>query len=108
GKHSGGLLGEILSTPFVSLFDVYVSLIFLGAIFIISILVMFDARLTLIPFFKKIWALFFKNKTELEEDAEPELDIEESDEELEEEEVEDEAEDTGGKFEKAFGIVKKE
>ncbi|MBY0376543.1 DNA translocase FtsK 4TM domain-containing protein, partial [Patescibacteria group bacterium] len=40
--HSGGLLGEILSTPFVALFDVYASIVFLGAILIISILVMFD------------------------------------------------------------------
>src|SRR3989338_2675302 len=35
----GGLLGEILSTPLVSLFDVYASIVFLGAILIISILV---------------------------------------------------------------------
>src|SRR3989338_4071620 len=32
GKHSGGLLGEILSTPFVALFATYASIIFLGAI----------------------------------------------------------------------------
>src|SRR3989344_8996289 len=40
-KHSGGLLGEVLSTPFVSLFDVYASVVFLGGILIISILIMF-------------------------------------------------------------------
>lgn len=45
GSHAGGLLGELLSTPLVSLFDVYASIVFLGAILIISILVMFDAKL---------------------------------------------------------------
>src|SRR3989344_8968885 len=37
--HKGGLLGEILSTPLVSLFEVYASIVFLGTILIISILV---------------------------------------------------------------------
>ena len=53
GNHAGGLLGEILSTPFVSLFDVSASLVFLGAILIISILIMFDAKLDLAPFSEK-------------------------------------------------------
>ena len=56
-KHAGGLLGEVLAIPFVHLFDVYASLAFLGAILIISILVMFDAKLELASFFKNIWAL---------------------------------------------------
>src|SRR3989344_6350736 len=51
-RHSGGLLGEILSTPLVSLFDKYASMIFLGAILIISILIMFDARLDFAPLMK--------------------------------------------------------
>jgi hypothetical protein len=40
GNHAGGLFGEILSIPFVSLFDIYASLVFLGALLIISILIM--------------------------------------------------------------------
>ena len=44
--HAGGLLGEILSTPFVSLFDVYASIVFLLALLTISILVIFDARIS--------------------------------------------------------------
>jgi S-DNA-T family DNA segregation ATPase FtsK/SpoIIIE len=60
GNHAGGLLGEILSTPFVSLFDAYASLVFLGAILIISILIMFDAKLDLAPLFKNIWNIFKK------------------------------------------------
>ena len=62
GKHAGGFLGEILSTPLVSLFDIYASIIFLGAILIISILIMFDARLDFAPLMKKIWSLLTKRK----------------------------------------------
>jgi S-DNA-T family DNA segregation ATPase FtsK/SpoIIIE len=62
GNHAGGFFGEILSTPLVSLFEKYASLVFLGAILIISILIMFDARLNIIPFFKKICLFFSKKK----------------------------------------------
>src|SRR3989344_3462854 len=51
-KHSGGFLGRVLSTPLVALFDVYASIIFLGAILVISILAMFDAKPDLAPFLK--------------------------------------------------------
>ncbi len=62
-EHSGGFLGRILSTPLVYLFDVYASIIFLGAIMIISILVIFDAKPNLAPFLKNIWSIIFrKNK----------------------------------------------
>ena len=60
--HSGGFLGRILSTPLVSLFDVYASIIFLGAILIISILVMFDARPDLAPLLKNIWSFITRKK----------------------------------------------
>ncbi len=62
GNHRGGFFGEILSTPFISLFDTYVSLAFLGAILVISILIMFDTKLNLAPFFIKIWNFIFKKK----------------------------------------------
>jgi len=62
-EHAGGLLGRILPTPLVLLFDVYASLIFLGAILIISILVMFDAKLDLAPFFKNIWNFVTRKKS---------------------------------------------
>ncbi|PJC49537.1 cell division protein FtsK [Candidatus Nomurabacteria bacterium CG_4_9_14_0_2_um_filter_32_10] len=63
-KHSGGFLGRILPTPLVALFDVYASLIFLGAILIISILIMFDAKPNLAPFFKSIWNVIRRKKEE--------------------------------------------
>src|SRR3989344_7222689 len=56
GEHSGGFLGRVLSTPFVFLFDSYASIVLLGALLIISILVMFDARPILTPIFTKIWS----------------------------------------------------
>jgi S-DNA-T family DNA segregation ATPase FtsK/SpoIIIE len=56
GSHAGGIFGRILSTPLVALFDIYASIIFLGAILIISILVMFDARPALIPLFKNMFS----------------------------------------------------
>src|SRR3989344_3899917 len=62
GKHSGGLFGEILSTPLVSLFDPYASIIFLGGILIISILVIFDAKLDVGPFFVKLRDFLTKKK----------------------------------------------
>jgi S-DNA-T family DNA segregation ATPase FtsK/SpoIIIE len=62
GTRAGGLLGRIASTPFVGLFDVYASIIFLGAILIISILMMFDARPMLLPYLKKIWDKIVKGK----------------------------------------------
>ncbi|MEX2029058.1 MAG: DNA translocase FtsK, partial [Candidatus Paceibacterota bacterium] len=57
GKNSGGLLGEILPIPLVALFDIYVSIVFLGAILIISILVLFDTSLNIRPFLKKLWGV---------------------------------------------------
>ncbi len=63
-NHSGGFLGGILSTPFLSLFDIYFGILLLGGILIISILMMFDARPELMPVFKYIWdTITRKNKT---------------------------------------------
>src|SRR3989344_8409941 len=85
--NSGGLLGEILSTPFVYLFDDMASIIFLGAILIISILVMFDAKLDLSKFFSKLWGFFIRKKEERDiiEKEEPINEEEEVEEEEEEE-----------------------
>ncbi len=76
-NNSGGLLGKISSRPLVSLFDVYASIFFLGAILIISILIMFDARPNLVEFFSKFFGLFRRNKNEDEEEFEDEYDEDE-------------------------------
>src|SRR3989344_126734 len=103
GNHSGGFFGEILSTPFVSLFDVYASLVFLGAILIISVLIMFDAKLSFGSLFTRIKALFTKKSLEAARD-----DSAESEEEKVEEEDEEEKETTKEKIKNALGVGKKQ
>src|SRR3989338_6381222 len=89
--HPGGLLGEILPAPLVSLFDVYASIVFLLALLIISILVIFDAKISFGAVLKvRDWLRKRKEKAEgipikMEE---PEEETKESVEEVEEKEVE--------------------
>ncbi|MEK7572294.1 MAG: DNA translocase FtsK 4TM domain-containing protein [Patescibacteria group bacterium] len=101
-NHAGGFFGRVLSAPLVSLFDVYASIIFLGAILIISILVMFDARPALIPFFKNIW-LFLRRKKSVN-NAENTLNENETEEEYIEEDEEESAKE---KVQKVLGFNKK-
>jgi len=103
GKHAGGLLGEILSTPLVSLFDTYVSIIFLSAILIISILMIFDARPNLLPLWKKIQAFILKKKEE--ELILSKVEIESPP--IEDASIPEENQGVGNKIKKAFGINKK-
>lgn len=83
GKHSGGFLGEISAAPLVVLFDVYASAIFLGAILIITILIMFDARLPIAAFFRNLWKRLGRKNADreypdsVEEEAETEIPEEE-------------------------------
>ncbi len=104
-NNSGGFLGKILSIPFVYLFDLYASVIFLGAILIISILVMFDAKPALIPFFTKLWAMLRKKPAQDQEEEEVET-TEEIPEAIEENK--EKKESTGDKIKKALGVNKKE
>ena len=71
GNHKGGLVGEILSTPFVSLFDVYASVVFLAAILIISLLIMFDTKPNFGALYERVASIFRKeNEEEYEEEEE--------------------------------------
>jgi S-DNA-T family DNA segregation ATPase FtsK/SpoIIIE len=106
-NHAGGLFGEILSIPFVSLFDTYASLVFLGAILIISILIMFDAKLDLEALFKWIWSLFKKKAPTIKD-----VEVSTSDENQSvgknyEEEEPEEKESAGEKIKNALGVGKK-
>ena len=107
-RHSGGLLGEILSTPLVSLFDVYASIVFLVALLTISILIIFDAKMNIIPLLHKIWNFILRRKTPREEDAEESTEkIKEVDDEVEDkEDEEEEKESTKDKIKKALGVGK--
>ena len=105
GAHSGGLLGKFLAVPFVSFFDVYASIAFLGAILLISILIMFDAKLEVGNILRRIWAFIRREKLESEDENEEEK--AEEDEAPLDEEDEEEAPSTAEKVKKALGINKK-
>jgi S-DNA-T family DNA segregation ATPase FtsK/SpoIIIE len=108
-SHSGGLFGKILANPLSALFGIYASILLLAAIFIISILIMFDTRPALLPALKKIWAWLFRKKeknladddTNDDEDEEEEKEAEENEEEVIEEEKKE------SKLKKALGLGKK-
>ena len=108
GKRAGGILGEISSAPLVSLFDVYASIIFLGAILIISILVMFDAKLDVMLFLKRIRNFILRRKypypnLPLAEREEKEG-VKELEENVEDEEIERET--ASEKIKKVLGVKK--
>ena len=107
-NNAGGIFGEMVSSPLVSVFDVYASIIFLGAILIISILMMFDARPELMPMFRKIGSIFGKkeNANYNEEETSESLD-DTQDDSTETEEAEAQTETTGEKIMKAIGMNKK-
>ena len=65
----GGIVGEFISKPLLSLFDSYVSVIILIALIIISLLTIFDIPLT----FTFITSIFKKKKINEEDSLEPEL-----------------------------------
>jgi S-DNA-T family DNA segregation ATPase FtsK/SpoIIIE len=52
-----GYLGSITAWPFIKLFGAYAGILILGAILIVSLLVLFDERPNLISLWKKIWLL---------------------------------------------------
>ena len=59
-NNAGGFVGRVVAYPFVQLFDIYIGILFLGAIFIISILILFNARPNFRPFLKIILSWFGK------------------------------------------------
>ncbi|MES3032175.1 MAG: DNA translocase FtsK 4TM domain-containing protein [Patescibacteria group bacterium] len=104
-RHAGGFLGSILSTPLVAFFDTYVSIIFLSAIFIISILIIFDMRFDLVSFLKRIWDFILKkNPAPVLDAGEPKEEVAEPEAEGEDEGEEESARE---KIKKALGVGKK-
>ncbi|ETB64224.1 TPA: DNA translocase FtsK [Candidatus Nomurabacteria bacterium] len=51
----GGYVGSIVAWPFVKLFGLYGSILILGAVLVVSLIVLFDEKPNLIPIFKKLW-----------------------------------------------------
>ena len=104
---SGGVVGEILSIPFVAIFEVYASVIFLLAILIISVLVMFDTKPDIISFFKKLWAFITRKKVpDNTEDSLNESEINSAS--LETTQNAEEQTSSADKIKKALGITKSE
>ncbi len=56
----GGYLGSIVSWPFVKLFGPYASILILGAVLVISLIVLFDQKPKLAEFLKKIKNFFMQ------------------------------------------------
>lgn len=87
-SRGGGALGKIVAALFIKMFAVYGSILILGALFIISIFVMFDERPNLMPIMRDI-AAWFKGKFNKEKPEEYEYDeYKEDDEEYEEDDAE--------------------
>lgn len=83
-ESAGGIIGDVVAHPLVALFDVYATLIFLAASLVISLLLMFDARLSFaLPRFH-LWGEKKENESddagdelviaEMEDDTPPETD----------------------------------
>lgn len=66
--NSGGLLGEYVSSPLLSLFDTPVSIILLFALIIISLLVIFDAPLKF-TLLSNLFGSLFKKKDDEDNDS---------------------------------------
>lgn len=86
GENAGGVIGGVLAMPFVALFDVYASILLLGALVIISLIVMFDTKPALGRFLRSILNIFSKEKQSEEEEEEFEEGEEDADEEEDTEE----------------------
>jgi S-DNA-T family DNA segregation ATPase FtsK/SpoIIIE len=84
---SAGIIGRASAWPFVKLFDVYLAFILLLALFVISLVVMFDKRPSLSGFLNRIKSIFGKKETEEEYYEEEVDDSEEHAEEVEEKET---------------------
>ena len=89
---AGGIIGGFASYPFVKLFDIYTSVIFLTAILVISLFLLFDLEWKVAPALKKFTAwfvnLFKKHAEEISDDAEEESEVEEAIAEIKPEEIE--------------------
>lgn len=103
-NHSGGFLGGLLSTPFVSFFDVYASILLLGAILVISILIMFDARPDIFPFFKRILDVLLRRKPQPELPLATKAEIKKEEPRDDEEEDEVPQESATEKIKKTLGL----
>jgi len=57
-KNAGGYIGSLVAYPFVKLFAPTMAIVVLGALFVISLVVLFNRQPALLPLFQKFFALF--------------------------------------------------
>lgn len=81
--NKGGALGHIISSPLIKLFDVYATVAILLAIFVISILILFEAHFTHESL--EFWNWFKKEKTPVDNDKKIDDEVERIKEQIEEE-----------------------
>ncbi len=107
-SHAGGVLGEISASPLVYLFDPYASILILGAILLISILIMFDAKPVLLPYIKYILSMFRRKKQNKEiENTEEEVEAIEEEVKPDDEKEEEEKTPIIEKVKNSLGVGKK-
>lgn len=78
----GGYLGSMVAWPFVKLFGIYAGILLLGALLIISLIILFDEKPNLMELFRKVWD-FLKSDIRI-----PKIKKDEFEENTEEEEIE--------------------
>ncbi len=66
--HAGGYVGTIAAYPFIGLFDTTMAIVVLGALFIISLLVLFNKRPELMPLLRGFISLFKRRKKDEDEE----------------------------------------
>lgn len=89
GKEAAGILGRMAAWPFIELFDIYIAALFLLALLIISLILMFDHHLS----FGSIKAFFGKMFGSKKDEVDEFYEDEESDEYEEDEDEEDDYEE---------------
>jgi S-DNA-T family DNA segregation ATPase FtsK/SpoIIIE len=57
----GGYLGSIVAWPFVKLFGMYAGILLLGALLIVSIIILFNQKPNLVELFQKVWEFLKKD-----------------------------------------------
>jgi S-DNA-T family DNA segregation ATPase FtsK/SpoIIIE len=114
GSGSGGIVGSLISKPTLKLFDFSAGLIILAAIFVISLIILFDRRPRITPLVLLWNKLFSRGKNKGRETEEVEIEIaQETETEDKKESPKEEPEEAGetkaepDKLKTIFGIGKK-
>jgi S-DNA-T family DNA segregation ATPase FtsK/SpoIIIE len=98
----GGVVGNLISSPLIKLFDVYTTLVILSALFIIALFIIFDAKLTFDPLLE-----FWDKTVRKQKGAEPKVRMNENEYEEDDEEEPTSEPEEATKEEKPAPVEKK-